>query len=114
MPLLSLHNHFTVLPVEEVHEFNSDSANHYELKAIPYTPPQPQLSHCPKWERRLPKHYVVAENPSANSFELKVSIQTTDMGKIHATTALLDSGVMGLFVNTDFVKRNRLMTKPLS
>ena len=104
MPPLSLHNCFAVLPVEEVHEFNSDSANHYETKAIPYTPPQPQLSHRPKWERRLPERYVMAATPSSNSFELKVSIQTTDTGEIHATMALLNSGAMGLFVNTDFVK----------
>jgi hypothetical protein len=33
---------------------------------------------------------------------------------MHATTALLDSGATGLFVNADFVKQNRLTTKPLS
>jgi hypothetical protein len=37
-----------------------------------------------------------------------------DTGEMHATTALLDSGATGLFVNADFMKRNQLTTKPLS
>ena len=115
MPPLSLYNHFTVLPVEEVHKFNSDSAtNSNETKAIPYTPSQPHPLHCPKWEKQLPERYVVAANLDSRPFELKVSIQTTDTGKMHTTTALLDSGATGLFMNADFVKRNRLTTKLLS
>ena len=115
MPPLSIHNRFTVLPVEEVHKLNSDSvADTDETKAIPYVPPILQPSHHPKWERRLPERYIVAVNPSTNSFELQVSIQTTDTSKMHATTALLDLGATGLFANADFVKRNWLTTKPLS
>ena len=99
MPPLSLNNRFAVLPVEEIHEFNSDSATDYETKAIPCPPPQPHLSRCLKWEKRLPKCYIMAANPGSNSFELEVSIQTTDTGEMHATTALLDLGATGLFVN---------------
>ena len=115
MPPLSIHNRFAVLPVEEVHELNSDSAaDTDETKAIPYVPPILQPSRRPKWEQWLPEHYIVAANPSTNSFELRVSIQTTDTGETHATTALLDSGATGLFANADFIKHNRLTTKPLS
>jgi hypothetical protein len=56
----------------------------------------------------------MATNLSSNSFELNVSMQTTDTGEVHTTCALLDSGATGLFVNSDFVTRNRLTTKPLS
>jgi hypothetical protein len=37
-----------------------------------------------------------------------------DTGAVHTTRALLDSGVMGLFINSNFVTRNHLLTKSLS
>jgi hypothetical protein len=115
MPPLSIHNRFAVLPVEEVHELNSDSAaDTDETQAIPYVPPILQPSRRPKWERRLPERYIMAANPSMNSFKLQVSIQTTDTSEMHTTMALLDLGATGLFANMDFVKRNQLTTKPLS
>lgn len=56
----------------------------------------------------------MAVNLGSSSFELKVSIQTMDMGEMHAMTVLLDLGATGLFVNADFVTQNCLMTKLLS
>jgi hypothetical protein len=37
-----------------------------------------------------------------------------DTGEVHLTTALLDLGATGMFVNSDFVKWERLTTRPLS
>jgi hypothetical protein len=115
MPPLSVHNHFTALSVEEVPESDSTSATDLnKTKAIPTTPFHQQLPQRSKWEKWLPERYVVVSNPSSNSFKLDVSIQTMDTGEVHLTKALLDSGTTGMFANTDFVKRNRLTTRPLS
>ncbi|KAF8229201.1 hypothetical protein L208DRAFT_1180495, partial [Tricholoma matsutake] len=70
----------------------------------------------PKWKKQLPNHYVVAATPSPypHSFELKVSLQTTDTGTVHMTKALLDCGATGLLVSSDFVAHNHLTTKALN
>jgi hypothetical protein len=105
MPLLSVHNCFAALSVDEIPKFNSNSTtNSSEMKAIPTVPSCSQLPCRAKWEKRLPECYIVAANPSSNSFELEISIQTTDMGEVHTTAALLDSGATGLFMNSEFVK----------
>jgi hypothetical protein len=105
MPLLSVHNHFAALSVDKIPEFNSNSTtNSSETKAIPPVPSQPQLPRRARWEKRLPERYIVAANPSSNSFELKISIQTMDTGEVHTTATLLDSGATGLFMNLEFVK----------
>ena len=66
------------------------------------------------WECRLPKTYVVAANPSPNSLNLKVGIQTTDTAEVKGVTALLDSGATGLFIDSDFVAAEKLMTRSLT
>jgi hypothetical protein len=115
MPPLSVHNRFAALSVDKIPEFNLNSTtNSSETKAIPPVPSCSQLPRRAKWEKRLPKCYIVAANPSSNSFELKISIQTTDTGEVHTTTTLLDLGATGLFMNSEFMKQNRLTTKPLS
>jgi hypothetical protein len=106
MPPLSSNNHFTVLSVEGV--FKSDSISLTDTtvndsKAVPNpTPPHLRFRRHPKWEKRLPKCYIVALNPSSNSFKLNVSMQTTDTGKVHTMHTLLDSGATSLFINSDF------------
>jgi hypothetical protein len=113
--LLSVHNHFAALSVDKIPEVNSNSTtNSSEMKAIPPVPSRSQLPHHARWEKRLPERYIVATNPSSNSFKLKISIQTMDTGEVHTTAVLLDSGATGLFMNSEFVKQKRLTTKPLS
>jgi hypothetical protein len=46
--------------------------------------------------------------------ELNISMQTTDMGMVLASKALLDSGATDLFINSHFVKRDHLTMKKLS
>jgi hypothetical protein len=67
-----------------------------------------------KWERNLPHCYVVATMPGTQSLQLSVQIQTTDTRQTFGTRALLNSGATGLFVDSDFVKRNRINTKRLT
>lgn len=57
---------------------------------------------------------MVAASPNVNSFELAVSIQTTDLGDVHLMKALLNLGATGLFIHPNFVKQKHLTTKPLS
>jgi hypothetical protein len=105
MPPLSVHNRFAALSVDEIPEFNLNSTtNSSETKAIPTVPSCSQLPCRAKWEKRLPKRYIVAMNPGLNSFELKISIQTMDTGEVHTTAALLDLGATGMFMNSEFVK----------
>jgi len=70
-----------------------------EMILQPYTlsPDSPpiQPKRIPKWERRLPRRYVLAATPSERSLNLDVAIQTTDTGDVHAVSALLDSGANG-------------------
>jgi hypothetical protein len=77
-------------------------------------PNHPHHIQIPKWQRRLPQHYVIASSPSANSFDLNVDIQTMDTGKVHAMSALLDCGMTGLFIDTNFVQCHHLSTRPLA
>jgi hypothetical protein len=87
--------------------------NYQSVGSLPYSTWQEFVMEfvaefCPK------KRYIVASNPSSNSFERSVSIQTTDTGEVRSMRALLDSGATGMFVNRDFVKQNRLTTRTLS
>jgi hypothetical protein len=67
-----------------------------------------------RWERRLPRKYVIASTPSENSLHLKVEVVTTDTQQLISFMALLDCGATGLFVDRGFVDRNRITTRTLT
>ena len=76
--------------------------------ASPTSPTYPvRLKH---WERWLPRKYVVAATPSANSLDIKVEIVTTDTQETKSLKALLDCGADGLFMDWDYVRKNQLTT----
>ena len=116
VPPLSVHNRFTVLPVDDLTESDPIPATTInETKAIP--PPSPhrsQLLRRPKWEKRLPKRYIVATTPGSKSLEIPISMQTTDTGTVLSMKGLLDCSATDLFVNSDFIQRNNLTMKKLS
>ena len=63
-----------------------------------------QSHHQQEWNIgrcRLLKTFVVAANPSPNLLNLKVGIQTMDTAEVKGMTALLDSGVTGLFIDSN-------------
>ena len=112
MPSLQSMNCFAPLFINESPKSNSfyfldleddSSAIHFD----PVTP-SPHPKHIPKWEWWLPKHYVLAVNPSERSFNLDVAIQTTNTGEVHTVFALLDSGATGLFIDPEFMWWNCL------
>jgi hypothetical protein len=68
----------------------------------------------PLQERKLPRKLVVAATPSQESLQLRVELQSTDTGEVKAADALLDSGATGLFLDSDYVRRQKLNTRELS
>ncbi|KAF8625534.1 hypothetical protein AX17_006819 [Amanita inopinata Kibby_2008] len=68
-------------------------------------------THTPRWERHLPKTFVISSN-DAYSLRLKIGLQTTDTGECFAVNALLNSGATNLFIDQDYVTCNRINTRP--
>jgi hypothetical protein len=66
------------------------------------------------WELRLPKKYIVASTPSDNSLEIQVGIQANDANIEIATSALLDCGATGMFMDSEYVKANKFPTRTLT
>jgi Retroviral aspartyl protease len=57
---------------------------------------------------------LIGRTGSTNSLELSVSLQTTDMGEVLTTTALLDLGATSQFIHSNFMEQHHLTTKLLS
>jgi hypothetical protein len=112
-PLWSSRNRFACLSVEEIHE-PSVTAYDYE-KAVPDTPPSPlRRPRIPRWERRLPRWFVIASTPSTNSLDISIEVETTDTNVKHATKALVDCGATGLFMDTQWAQDNNITTCSLT
>ena len=105
-------NRFAVLE-EETFTGNTSPPCETVCKDTPTSKP-PSRVRIPKWERQLPKRYVVAATPGPRSLNLKVELQTTDTGDVLATNALLDCGATGLFIDSEYVRKNRLTVRTLA
>jgi len=69
----------------------------------------------PKWERRLPKLFLIsALDTRETSLLLPVEIGTTDTSELYSVEALLDSGATGSLINRDFVRSKGINTRTLS
>jgi len=102
-------NKFTVLTIEDPNTIGSELIN-----APSPDPPVPPPLHKPKWEKRLPKLFVIsALNARGTFLLLPVEIRTTDTSKLHSIKALLDSGATGSFINRDFVRSKGMNTQTL-
>jgi hypothetical protein len=124
-PPLSTSNHFNVLEVYSVEDNSTDLTDEMIAQDVQPTPETPEPPPTPKasptypvrlkrWERRLPRKYVVAATPSANSLNIKVEIVTTDTQETKSMKALLDCGADGLFIDRDYVRKNQLTTRALT
>ncbi|KNZ72055.1 hypothetical protein J132_04336 [Termitomyces sp. J132] len=69
--------------------------------------------HCPTWECQLSWWYIVASSLFTNSLYFNVEIKDTDTQQTCRITTLLDSRVMGLFLDSEFVKHHSLTMQPL-
>jgi len=80
----------------------------------PPTPPTTARTRRPKWERRLPRIYAIDTKPGRNSLTLDVELQTTDTQEVRKVRALVDSGATGLFIDSGFVREQKLTTREIS
>jgi hypothetical protein len=108
-----------VYSVEDNSTDLTDEMTAQDVQPTPNTPPTPKASptypvRLKRWERRLPRKYVVAATPSANSLNIKVEIVTTDTQETKSVKALLDCGADGLFIDRDYVRKNQLTTRTLT
>src|SRR3981189_1697982 len=114
MPPLSSQNRYACLVVDQCEDATSvfDCA-----KVVPQLSPPPQKIACIRlanWERRLPKKFVIATTPSDNLLNIDVKIEMTDMAMKGNTSALVDCGATGLFVDTEYVRLNNISTRHLT
>jgi len=103
-------NKFTVLTIEDPNTIDSELVD--ALLSIPLVL---ALLHKPKWEKRLPKLFLIsALDAQETSLLLPVEIGTTDTSKLHSVKALLDCGVTGNLIDRDFVCLKGMNTWTLS
>jgi hypothetical protein len=76
----------------------------------PATPHDPPLAPRTRWEKCLPSKYIVASIPSTNSLEVEVQIQGTDIGAPVSLSALPDCRAMGIFMDTEWARKNKITT----
>jgi len=73
------------------------------------------LLHKPKWEKKLPKLFLIsALDVRGTSLLLPVEIGTTNMSELHSVEAVLDCGATGSLINRDFVRSKEMNTWTLS
>jgi hypothetical protein len=112
MPPLRSHNRYSTLSVDTLD--NTDildcDTDVQKSPTIPATLRDPPLAPRARWEKRLPSKYIVASIPSANSLEVEVQIQGTDIGAPVSLNALLDCGATGIFMDTEWARKNKITT----
>jgi hypothetical protein len=74
--------------------------------------PTPISLLCPKfhlkWEKKLPSKFIIAATEGkANSFKLKVELETTDTTEIKSANALVDCGATGEFIDHHYAKSSQ-------
>jgi len=113
-PSLPVFNRYACLEVENDIALSSSLQQEISVNVAPKLPSPIPYSKLPKWEYRLPRKYVVASSPGSKSLTVKVGIQTTDTGELHSTSALVDCGATGQFIDKRYVEGNRMTTRSLS
>jgi hypothetical protein len=87
------------------------------VKVVPQASPPPQKTvriRLANWERRLPKKFVIAMTQSDNSLNIDIEIETTDTTMKRSTSALINCGATGLFIDTEYVRLNNVSTRRLT
>ena len=78
------------------------------------TPTPPKLPTLKKWERRLPKKYVIATLSGKNSLVVDVELESTETSVKRCTQALINCGAEGCCLDTEWVRANDIPTHPLT
>jgi hypothetical protein len=115
-PLLLVHNRYACLFVDEIQP--APTVNEPDcVQAVQSASESVPSEHNPRlrrWERRLPRKYIVASAPSQNSLSLNVEIETTDTELTRSTPALVDCGATGLFMDAEWARMNDISTRSLT
>ena len=88
MPLLPSHNHYTCLSLDEMSEPSTNEPDCVKAIQEPQPLTSSKLIHFICWEHSLPHKYVVASTPSANSVNVNIEIETTDIALSHLSTVV--------------------------
>ncbi|KAG5719715.1 hypothetical protein E4T56_gene18502 [Termitomyces sp. T112] len=111
---LELEEDFEFLCLSIENETAFSNTFHSETEEPQHSPPDIQtLTPELPLSSPTPPKYMMASGPSANSLHLDVEIKTMDTQHAHRVTALLNSGVTGLFLDSEFVKCHGLTMQPL-
>ena len=114
MPPLSSRNRYACLVGDQC----EDATSIFDcVKVVPQpSPPLHKIARIrlANWERRLPKRFVIATTQSDNSLNIDVEIEMTDTAMRRNTSALVDCGATGLFIDTEYVRLNDISTRLLT
>jgi len=103
-------NKFTVLTIEDPNTIDSELVDAQSLNPLAAAPLR-----RPKWEKRLPKLFLISTlDVRGTSLLLPVEIGTMNTSELHSVKALLDYGATGSFINRDFVHSKEMNTWTLS
>jgi len=81
------------------------------MTVLPPNPLVPALLHKPKWEKRLPKLFLISALDAQGTFLLlPVEIGTMNTSKLYSIKALLDCRATGSFIDRNFVHLKRMNT----
>jgi len=121
MPPLSTSNLFDVLEVYSIEDNSTDLTDEMTAQDVQQTLetlPTPKASptypvRLKRWERQLPRKYVVATTPSANSLNIKVEIVTTDTQETKSMKAFLTVELMDFSSTGTTFGRTSSLPEPL-
>jgi len=103
-------NKFTVLTIEDPNTIDSELVD-----VQPLNPLAAALLRRPKWEKRLPKLFLIsALDVRGTSLLLPVEIGTMDISELHSVKTLLDCRATKSFIDRDFVCLKGMNTQTLS
>jgi hypothetical protein len=107
-PSLSSYNRFDVLQIEQINDIEMETPDVQKTEKPPISDlaaNSPIRIRRPKWEKLLPKKFVIAateNNPTA--LKLKVEIETTDTAEKKSISALVDCGATGEVIDRHYAK----------
>jgi len=94
-----------------------EDTNIIDSELVDTLPPKPLVPaplHRPKWEKRLPKLFLIsALDVQGTSLLLPVEIGTMNTSELHSIKALLDCGATGSFIDRDFICLKEINTQTL-
>jgi hypothetical protein len=109
VPLLPSPNYFDVLTVEEIYNTSPKNTDPSSTTTRATSSQKLKIKN-----RLLTKLKIGAAELGPNSLYLQAEIESTDTQWKQAVRALVDSGATGLFIDSEYIKWNQILTKKLA